>query len=69
MRITEVTRRRLIEGLDERRTVWSGVLDDAEFLGRLYDLDALPSSDPRFRSARGDIFQHRVANPLDWDDD
>jgi hypothetical protein len=68
-RITEVTRRRLLEGLDERRTVWSGVLDDVEFLGRLYDLDALPSSDPRFRSARSDILQHRVANPLDWDDD
>ena len=69
MRITEVTRRRLIEGLDDRRTVWSGVLGDVEFLGRLYDLDALPSSDPRFCSARGDILQHRVANPLDWADD
>jgi hypothetical protein len=44
------------------------VLDDVEFLGRLYDLDALPSSDSRFRTARGDILQHRVANPLDWDD-
>ena len=68
-RITQVTRRRLLEGLDERGTVWSGVLDDVEFLSRLYDLDALPSSDQRFRSARSDILQHRVANPLDWDDD
>ena len=45
------------------------MLDDVEFLGRLYDLDALPSTDSRFRTARGDILQHRVANPLDWEDD
>jgi len=51
------------------KTVWSGVLDDAGFLGRLYDLDALPSDDPRFRTAAGDIVQHRVRNPLDWEDD
>ncbi len=42
---------------------------DLEFLGRLYDLDALPSTDVRFRAARGHILQHRVGNPLDWDDD
>jgi hypothetical protein len=69
MRITEVTRRRLIEGLGQRRTAWSGVLDEAEFLGRLYDLDALPSTDSRFSSARGDVYQHRVLNPFDWEDD
>ncbi len=69
MRITEVTRRRLIEGLDQRRTAWSGVPDEAEFLGRLYDLDALPSTDSRFSSARGDVYQHRVLNPFDWEDD
>ena len=45
------------------------MLNEVEFLGRLYDLDALPSTDARFRAAAGDIFQHRVANPLDWDDD
>ena len=65
MRITEVTRRRLIEGLDQRRTVWSGVPDDVEFLGRLYDLAALQSTDLRFDTARGDILKHRVAKPLD----
>jgi hypothetical protein len=52
-----------------RGIVWSGALEDTEFLSRLYDLDALPSTDPRFRSASGDIFQHRVNNPTDWDDD
>jgi AbiJ N-terminal domain 3 len=50
-------------------TTWSGVLDDVEFLGRLYDLDALPSTDRRCSSAGGDIFMHRVMNPMDWDED
>lgn len=45
------------------------MLDDVELPARLYDLVALPSTDPRFRTARGDILQHRVANPLDWGDD
>src|SRR6266487_602539 len=51
------------------RTDWSGALNDVEFLRRLYDLDVLPSTDRRFNSASGDIFQHRVLNPFDWDDD
>jgi hypothetical protein len=45
------------------------VLDDVEFLSRLYDLDALPSTDQRYTSAGGDIFMHRVMNPTDWDED
>ena len=67
--ITGVTRRRLIQGLAEMGTSWSGVLDDVEFLGRLYDLDSLPSTDRRYDSAGGDIFMHRVMNPMDWDED
>jgi very-short-patch-repair endonuclease len=67
--ITEVTRRRLIQGLAEMRTSWSGTLDDVEFLGRLYDLDALPSTDRRYDTAGGDVWMHRVMNPTDWDDD
>lgn len=50
-------------------TVWSGGLDEVDFLSRLYDLDLMPSRDRRFRTAAGDIGQHRVLNPLDWDDD
>jgi len=64
-----VTRQRLVEGLSRRRTVWSGGLEEVEFLSRLYDLDALPSNDTRFATARDDIIQHRVANLQDWDDD
>jgi hypothetical protein len=47
---------------------WWGRLSETGFLGRLYDLDALPSTDPRHASAREDIVQHRVAN-FDWDND
>lgn len=48
---------------------WSGRLDDVAFLSRLFDLDELPSRDNRYKNARGDIWQHRVNNPDDWDDD
>jgi hypothetical protein len=37
-------------------------------LQRLYDLDALPSTDSRFKTAGRDIAQHRIANE-DWDDE
>jgi hypothetical protein len=49
--VTEVTRRRFMEGLSGMRIFWGGGMDDAEFLGRLYDLDSLPSVDKRFKSA------------------
>lgn len=50
-------------------TQWSGLLDDVGFLARLYDVDALPSRDPRFTTAGRDIAQHRLLNddwPNDW---
>ncbi|SPT51153.1 hypothetical protein [Actinomadura madurae] len=67
-RITEVTRRRIIDGLLEIQPNWSGALDEVDFLSRLYDLDSLPSRDPRFATAAQDIGQHRWLNH-DWDDD
>ncbi|WP_409496002.1 hypothetical protein [Amycolatopsis sp. cmx-11-12] len=65
-RITDVTRRRLMEGL--ATTAWSGVLNEVEFLDRLYDLNALPSIDSRYSNARQDIGVHCIAN-YDWPDD
>jgi len=65
-KITEVTRRDIRESLSSLN-LW-GRLDEIDFLCRLYDLDALPSHDSRFQSARQDIAQHRLANN-DWDDD
>jgi len=43
-------------------------MDEIAFLGRLYDLEALPSTDHRYTTASRDIIQHRVSN-YDWDDD
>lgn len=69
MKITPLTRRDLFDAMVTERVNWAGRLEEAEFLKRLYDLEALPSYDSRFKTASGDIFQHRVNNPEDWDDD
>lgn len=67
-RITEVTRRRLRDGLRVRKTWWGGELDEVEFLSRLYNLNALPSIDTRFATAKQDIWQHCINNPADYPD-
>ena len=66
--ITPVTRRDVFDLLRAEKGPWWGRLDETEFLGQLYDLDALPSNDPRHATAREDIVRHRVAN-FDWADD
>ncbi len=68
-RITEVTRRRIIDGLRDTQTYFSGPLDEIDFLSRLYDLDSLPSRDDRFTTAAEDIVQHCLNNPDDWEFD
>lgn len=67
-RITDLTRREILDKLALDRIPWSGRLTEVEFLNRLYDLEALPSTDHRYRTAAGDIHQHRVNNH-DWEDD
>jgi hypothetical protein len=66
--ISEITRRSIIDHLTISHIAWSGRLQEDEFLGRLYDLSVMPSTDYRLRSAAGDIRQHRV-NWNDWSDD
>lgn len=66
--ISEITRRAVFDFIREEQLSWSGRLSEVEFLARLYDLDRIPSTDGRFCSARGDIWQHRVNN-YDWDED
>lgn len=61
-RITQVTRRAIIEELDGVN--WAGRLDEVAFLKRLYDLERLPSTDSRYQTAAQDIAQHRLA----WED-
>ncbi|MFP3243938.1 MAG: hypothetical protein RXR20_05100, partial [Paraburkholderia sp.] len=45
MKISEVTRRDIIDSLTSEGVEWSGRLEDQEFLARLFDLNSLPSTD------------------------
>ena len=66
--ISVITRRDVFDFLREEAGPWWGRLSEIAFLAQLYDLDALPSTDPRHTTAGEDIARHRVAN-FDWDDD
>lgn len=68
MKITQITRRDVIDSLVAEQIDWSGRLEESEFLSRIFELQSLPSEDSRFEDAAGDIWQHRVNNH-DWDDD
>jgi hypothetical protein len=67
--ITEVTRRAIMDYLSVGRH-WSGTMQEDEFLGRIYDLKRMPSTDyrPEYHNAAKDIWKHRVMNS-DWSDD
>lgn len=67
--ITEVTRRAIVDYLSVGRH-WAGSLPEDDFLGRIYDLKRMPSTDYRteFNTAAKDIWKHRVMNS-DWPDD
>lgn len=67
--LSRAARQNIIDGLKIDHVSWSGRLDEVEFLQRLYDLSSLPSHDHRFKNAARDIWQHRVNNPTDWEDD
>ena len=67
--ITEITRRNILDAMALGKVNWSGRLAEDDFLGRIFDLDHLPSNDHRFKTMRRDIWQHRVNNPNDWEDD
>lgn len=67
--ISELTRRNIFDVLRVGNIAWSGRLSEAEFLSRLYDLEAIPSHNQRFKSVKLEIWQHRENNPEDWPDD
>lgn len=67
--VTPLTRRDIFDYLTMRTIAWHGRLDETAFLERIWDLGSLPSTDGRFPNAAGDIWQHRVSNPYDWEDD
>lgn len=68
MAITEITRRALIDEINLEQLNWAGRFEEQAFLERIYDLSSMPSRDPRFADAGGDIWQHRVNNQ-DWEGD
>ncbi len=66
--ISEDVRRAISTEIVNRNIDWSGRLSEVEFLAQLYDLENLPSYEPRFSSMSEDIRQRRMYN-LDWDND
>lgn len=70
-KITYQQRADLIDWLAGSPFHWAGGQEEDAFLGRLFDLKSLPTTDSRrgqFPTAAEDIWQHRVRN-TDWDDD
>lgn len=66
-KITEVTRREIIDLFETSKYDWSGRFTEDVFLGRIFDLNSMPSNDRRCRNAAADIYQHRI-NWQDWPD-
>ncbi|EKE22219.1 MAG: hypothetical protein ACD_7C00020G0027 [uncultured bacterium] len=68
MDISQITRRNIIDALKIKGISWNGKLSEVEFLKRIYNLQALPSTDIRHSDMEGDIYRHRVMND-DWEED
>ncbi len=69
MKITEITRQDIIDAIQSEGVDWAGKMEEPQFLARMFDLKTMPSTDQRFLNAAGDIRQHRINNPTDWEDD
>ena len=67
--ISELTRRDIFDALAVEGIAWFGRMEETAFLQRVWDLKDMPSTDSRFQDAEGDIWQHRIRNPEDWEDD
>lgn len=67
-KISDITRRNIFDFIQVEGFWWSGRLEEADFLSRIFNLEKIKSSDSRFDNAAGDIWQHRVNNPNDWPD-
>ncbi|WP_283745861.1 abortive infection family protein [Sideroxydans sp. CL21] len=65
-KISELTRRDIFDLVFLEKINLYGRLEEVEFLSRIWDLEAMPSTDSRFKDAIGDIWQHTVNND-DWD--
>jgi len=67
-KISEITRRDIFDLVFVEKINIYGRLEEIEFLSRIWDMEAMPSTDSRFKDAMGDIWQHTVNND-DWDVD
>lgn len=65
-KITEITRRDILDSISLEGIILYGRLEETEFLARIWDLNSMPSNDGRFKNALGDIWQHTVNND-DWE--
>jgi hypothetical protein len=61
--ITALTRREIFDYIRTEGGPWWGRLDEVDFLSRVYDLDALPSRDYRFKTARNSRFAWKRRDP------
>lgn len=66
LKITKKIRKNIFDWIVSQNINWSGLLNEPDFLSRIFDLRNLYSDDNRYDNAYGDIYQHRVNNS-DWD--
>jgi len=67
-KITEITRRDILDVILLEKIAIYGRLEEIDFLSRIWDLESLPSTDGRFGNALDDIWQHTINND-DWGQD
>lgn len=65
--ITTVTRQHIADEMQIAKLWYQGRQSEPDFLGRIFDLQSLPSRDIRYSNAYDDIYQHMVNNN-DWDE-
>jgi AbiJ N-terminal domain 3/TIR domain len=68
MEFSAELRKALLRNIARNGLTWSGTVEAPTFYGQFFDLANLPSTDPRYSDAAGDMWQHTVNNS-DWSDD
>ncbi len=68
MNIALSTRRNIIDSFLITKIPWYGELEQNAFLGRMFNLQKLPSFDSRYTTADEDIVKHTIMND-DWPDE
>ncbi|MCW3097392.1 MAG: hypothetical protein JWL77_3010 [Chthonomonadaceae bacterium] len=64
-KISDITRQDIIDVLESLGTPFHGTQDMVDFLKQIWPLDTMPSTDSRYPTAAGDIYQHMINN-TDW---